>query len=58
MKVIEDLPKKKGNSGDLKVKVTSGRVRRPARSRESKIQTRILKQDLTCGFEKKEVRLY
>ena len=58
MKVIEDLPKKKGNSGDLKVKVTSGRVQRPVKSRESKIQTRILKQDLTGSFEKKEVRIY
>uniref|UniRef100_A0A8C2NZK5 TBC1 domain family member 31 n=1 Tax=Capra hircus TaxID=9925 RepID=A0A8C2NZK5_CAPHI len=54
VKVIEDLPKKKGNSGDLKVKVTSGRVQRPAKSRESKIQTRILKQDLSGSLEKKE----
>lgn len=58
MKVIEDLPKKKGNSGDLKVKVTSGRVQRPAKSRESKTQTRILKQDLSGSLEKKEVRMY
>lgn len=58
VKVIEDLPKKKGNSGDLKAKVTSGRVQRPVKSRESKIQTRILKQDLTGSFEKKEVRIY
>ncbi|OWK04287.1 TBC1D31, partial [Cervus elaphus hippelaphus] len=57
VKVIEDLPKKKGNSGDLKVTVTSGRVQRPAKSRESKIQTRILKQDLTGSFEKKENEL-
>uniref|UniRef100_A0A8C6CRN9 TBC1 domain family member 31 n=1 Tax=Moschus moschiferus TaxID=68415 RepID=A0A8C6CRN9_MOSMO len=57
VKVIEDLPKKKGNSGDLKVKVTSGRVQRPAKSRENKIQTRILKQDLTGSLEKKENEL-
>ncbi|XP_068839633.1 TBC1 domain family member 31 isoform X8 [Capricornis sumatraensis] len=57
VKVIEDLPKKKGNSGDLKVKVTSGRVQRPVKSRESKIQTRILKQDLTGSLEKKENEL-
>ncbi|TKC49021.1 hypothetical protein EI555_003796, partial [Monodon monoceros] len=54
VKVIEDLPKRKVNSGDLKMKVTSGRVQRPAKSRESKIQARILKQDLTGNFENKE----
>lgn len=58
MKVIEDSPKNKLNSGNLKVKVTSGRVQRPAKSRENKIQTRILKQDLTGHFENKEVRLH
>ena len=58
MKVIEDLPKSKLNSGDLKMKVTSGRVQRPARSRENRIQTRILKKDLTGSFENKEVRIY
>lgn len=46
------------NSGDLKMKVTSGRVQRPAKSRENKIQARILKQDLTGNFENKKVRLY
>nr|XP_058898769.1 TBC1 domain family member 31 isoform X5 [Kogia breviceps] len=54
VKVIEDLPKRKVNSGDLKMKVTSGRVQRPAKSRENKIQARILKQDLTGNFENKE----
>uniref|UniRef100_A0A8C9K1N0 TBC1 domain family member 31 n=1 Tax=Panthera tigris altaica TaxID=74533 RepID=A0A8C9K1N0_PANTA len=36
------------------MKVTSGRVQRPAKSRENKIQARILKQDLTGNFENKE----
>lgn len=58
MKVIEDLPKSKLNSGDLKMKVTTGRVQRPAKSRENRIQTRILKQDLAGSFENKEVRIY
>ncbi|CAK7289336.1 TBC1 domain family member 31 [Vulpes lagopus] len=57
VKVIEDLPKSKLNSGDLKMKVTSGRVQRPARSRENRIQTRILKKDLTGSFENKENEL-
>ncbi|XP_073086167.1 TBC1 domain family member 31 isoform X1 [Manis javanica] len=57
VKVIEDSPKNKLNSGNLKVKVTSGRVQRPAKSRENKIQTRILKQDLTAHFENKENEL-
>ncbi|XP_008577817.1 PREDICTED: TBC1 domain family member 31 [Galeopterus variegatus] len=57
VKVIEDLPKSKLSSSDLKVKVTSGRVQRPATSRESKMQTRILKQDLTGNFENKENEL-
>lgn len=56
MKVIEDIPKNKLNSNDLKVKITSGRVQQPAKSRETKIQTRILKQDLMGNFENKEVR--
>uniref|UniRef100_A0A673UCE3 TBC1 domain family member 31 n=1 Tax=Suricata suricatta TaxID=37032 RepID=A0A673UCE3_SURSU len=54
VKVIEDLPKSKLNSGGLKMKVTSRRVQRPAKSRENKIQARILKQDLTGNFENKE----
>ncbi|XP_030875223.1 TBC1 domain family member 31 isoform X6 [Leptonychotes weddellii] len=57
VKVIEDLPKSKLNSGDLKIKVTTGRVQRPAKSRENKIQTRILKQDLAGSFENKENEL-
>uniref|UniRef100_A0A480JZP7 TBC1 domain family member 31 n=1 Tax=Sus scrofa TaxID=9823 RepID=A0A480JZP7_PIG len=57
VKVIEDLPKRKVSSGDLKMKVTSGRVQRPAKSRENKMQTRILKQDLTGNFENKENEL-
>ncbi|XP_007941622.1 TBC1 domain family member 31 [Orycteropus afer afer] len=56
VKVIEDLPKNKLNSSDLKRKVTAGRVQRPTKSRESKVQTRILKQDLTGNFENKEVK--
>lgn len=58
MKVIEDLPKRKLTSGDFKMKVTSGRVQRPAKSKENKIQTRILKQDLTGHLENKEVRTH
>ncbi|XP_069322132.1 TBC1 domain family member 31 isoform X7 [Eulemur rufifrons] len=57
VKVIEDIPKNKLSSVDLKMKVTSGRVQQPAKSRESKIQTRILKQDLTGNFESKENEL-
>nr|XP_019573389.1 PREDICTED: TBC1 domain family member 31 isoform X3 [Rhinolophus sinicus] len=57
VKVIEDLPKSKLTSGDMKMKVTSGRVQRPAKSRENQIQTRILKQDLTGHFENKENEL-
>ncbi|XP_044770230.1 TBC1 domain family member 31 isoform X2 [Neomonachus schauinslandi] len=57
VKVIEDLPKSKLNSGGLKIKVTTGRVQRPAKSRENKIQTRILKQDLAGSFENKENEL-
>ncbi|XP_058420863.1 TBC1 domain family member 31 isoform X3 [Diceros bicornis minor] len=57
VKVIEDVPKSKLNAGDLKMKVTSGRVQRPAKARESKIQTRILKQDLTGHCENKENEL-
>ncbi|KAK2500281.1 hypothetical protein MC885_018931 [Smutsia gigantea] len=57
VKVIEDLPKNKLNSDDLKMKVKAGRVQRPAKSRENKIQTRILKQDLTGNFENKENEL-
>ncbi|XP_032108764.1 TBC1 domain family member 31 isoform X2 [Sapajus apella] len=57
VKVIEDLPKNKLSSSDLKMKVTSGRVQQSAKSRESKIQTRILKQDLTSNFESKKNEL-
>ncbi|XP_030793328.1 TBC1 domain family member 31 isoform X4 [Rhinopithecus roxellana] len=57
VKVIEDLPKNKLSSSDLKMKVTSGRVQQPAKSRGSKIQTRILKQDLTGDFESKKNEL-
>uniref|UniRef100_A0A8D2ASR3 TBC1 domain family member 31 n=1 Tax=Sciurus vulgaris TaxID=55149 RepID=A0A8D2ASR3_SCIVU len=57
VKVIEDLPKNKLSSSGLKMMVASGRVQRPAKSRESKIQTRILKQDLTSNFENKENEL-
>ncbi|PNI85589.1 TBC1D31 isoform 13 [Pan troglodytes] len=39
------------------MKVTSGRVQQPAKSRESKMQTRILKQDLTGDFESKKNEL-
>uniref|UniRef100_A0A7N5KGM5 TBC1 domain family member 31 n=1 Tax=Ailuropoda melanoleuca TaxID=9646 RepID=A0A7N5KGM5_AILME len=39
------------------MKVTTGRVQRPAKSRENRIQTRILKQDLAGSFENKENEL-
>uniref|UniRef100_A0A2K6BWQ1 TBC1 domain family member 31 n=1 Tax=Macaca nemestrina TaxID=9545 RepID=A0A2K6BWQ1_MACNE len=39
------------------MKVTSGRVQQPAKPRGSKIQTRILKQDLTGDFESKKNEL-
>ncbi|XP_014446719.1 TBC1 domain family member 31 [Tupaia chinensis] len=55
VKVIEDLPKNK--LSDIKMKVVSGRAQRPALFRESKIQTRILKQDMTGHFENKENEL-
>ncbi|XP_053415623.1 TBC1 domain family member 31 isoform X2 [Nycticebus coucang] len=57
VKVIEDLPKSKLKSVDLKMKVTSGRVQQPAKSRERKVQTRILKQGLARNFESKENEL-
>ncbi|XP_004838059.1 TBC1 domain family member 31 isoform X4 [Heterocephalus glaber] len=57
VKVIEDLPNNKLSSSDLKMKITSGRVQQPAKSREGKIQTRILKQDLAGNFENKENEL-
>ncbi|XP_077023685.1 TBC1 domain family member 31 isoform X2 [Tamandua tetradactyla] len=57
VKVIEDLPRSKLSFSDLKMKVMSGRVQRPAKSRENKIQTRILKRDLTDNFENKENEL-
>uniref|UniRef100_A0A8D2HMD6 TBC1 domain family member 31 n=1 Tax=Urocitellus parryii TaxID=9999 RepID=A0A8D2HMD6_UROPR len=57
VKVIEDLPKNKLNASDVKMMVPSGRVQRPTKSRDSKIQTRILKQDLTGTFENKENEL-
>ncbi|XP_076411868.1 TBC1 domain family member 31 isoform X3 [Peromyscus maniculatus bairdii] len=57
VKVIEDLPNNKLRSSNLKMKIMSGRVQRPARSKESKIQTRILKQDLTGNLENKENEL-
>ncbi|XP_022358098.1 TBC1 domain family member 31 isoform X2 [Enhydra lutris kenyoni] len=57
VKVIEDVPKRKLNSGDLKMKVTTGRVQRPAKLRENRMQTRILKQDLAGSFENKENEL-
>uniref|UniRef100_A0A8C5YPV8 TBC1 domain family member 31 n=1 Tax=Marmota marmota marmota TaxID=9994 RepID=A0A8C5YPV8_MARMA len=57
VKVIEDLPKNKLNASDVKMMVPSGRIQRPTKSRNSKIQTRILKQDLTGTFENKENEL-
>ncbi|XP_021574760.1 TBC1 domain family member 31 [Carlito syrichta] len=54
VKVIEDLPKNKPSSGDLKMKVVTGRVQQPAKSRESKMQTRILKQNLVGNIESEE----
>nr|XP_012598767.1 TBC1 domain family member 31 isoform X2 [Microcebus murinus] len=57
VKVIENFPKNKQSSVGLKMKVTSGRVQQPAKSRESKIQTRLLKQDPTGYFESKENEL-
>uniref|UniRef100_A0A2K6A8E7 TBC1 domain family member 31 n=1 Tax=Mandrillus leucophaeus TaxID=9568 RepID=A0A2K6A8E7_MANLE len=39
------------------MKVTSGRVQQPAKPRGSKIQTRILKQDLTGDFKSKKNEL-
>lgn len=53
-KVIEDLP---SSSSNLKMKIMPGRVQRSARCKESKIQTRILKQDLTSNLENKENKL-
>lgn len=58
VKVIEDLPNNTLSSSNLKMKMVSGRVQRPARSKESRIQTRILKQDLEGNVENKEVRMH
>ncbi|KAM5313278.1 TBC1 domain family member 31 isoform 1-T1 [Glossophaga mutica] len=57
VKVMEDLPKNKLTSGGLKMRVTSGRAQRPARSRENQVQIRILKHDLAGGLENKENEL-
>lgn len=57
VKVIEDLPNNTVSSNNLKVKVMSGRVQRPARCEERKNQTRVLKQDLTGNLENKENEL-
>ncbi|XP_013363374.1 PREDICTED: TBC1 domain family member 31 isoform X2 [Chinchilla lanigera] len=57
VKVIEDLPKHKLSSSDIKMKITSGKVQQLAKSKESKIQTRILKQDLMGNCENKESEL-
>ncbi|XP_010603886.1 TBC1 domain family member 31 isoform X5 [Fukomys damarensis] len=54
VKVIEDLPEKKLSSSNLKMKITSGRVQQPAKSKEVKIQSTILERDLTGNFENKE----
>ncbi|XP_055965788.1 TBC1 domain family member 31 isoform X2 [Sorex fumeus] len=51
VKVIEDLPKNKLNSGDLKMKVASRRVQRPVRSRETKAQAWTLRQGLPGPWE-------
>lgn len=56
-KVIEDLPNNTLSSSNLKMKMVSGRVQRPARSKESRTQTRVLKQDLAGNVENKEVRM-
>jgi hypothetical protein len=40
------------------MKIMPGRVQRPARCKESKIPTRVLKQDLTGDLENKEVRMF
>ncbi|XP_048215123.1 TBC1 domain family member 31 isoform X1 [Perognathus longimembris pacificus] len=57
VKVIEDLPKNVPQSSDVKMKIASGRVLRPARCRERKTQARIVKQDLTGHLENKENEL-
>ncbi|GAB1299377.1 TBC1 domain family member 31 [Apodemus speciosus] len=57
VKVIEDLPNNTVSSSNLKMKIMSGRVQRPARCKESKIQTQVLKQDLTGSLENKENEL-
>ncbi|XP_057647628.1 TBC1 domain family member 31 isoform X1 [Chionomys nivalis] len=57
VKVIEDLPNNTLSSSNLKMKMVSGRVQRPARSKESRIQSRILKQDLEGNVENKENEL-
>ncbi|XP_038198463.1 TBC1 domain family member 31 isoform X3 [Arvicola amphibius] len=57
VKVIEDLPNNTPSSGNLKMKMVSGGVQRPARSKESRIQTRTLKQDLAGNVENKENEL-
>ncbi|XP_012978024.1 TBC1 domain family member 31 isoform X2 [Mesocricetus auratus] len=57
VKVVEDLPNNTLGSRALKMKMGSGRVQRPARPKDSKIQTRILKQDLMGNLENKENEL-
>ncbi|KAM6216081.1 TBC1 domain family member 31 [Rhynchocyon petersi] len=57
VKVIEDLPKNKPGSSDLKMRITSGRVQQPAKVKAGKIQMRIVKQDMPGNIANKENEL-
>ncbi|XP_075405425.1 TBC1 domain family member 31 [Tenrec ecaudatus] len=57
VKVIEDLPKSHGSASELKVKVTSGRVQRPAKAREGKAHLSTVKRELAGKVEDAENEL-
>ncbi|XP_028919506.1 TBC1 domain family member 31 isoform X1 [Ornithorhynchus anatinus] len=55
VKVVEDLSLNKPDQ--LRMKVSSGRVRRPWKSKESKAENRVLKCDMKASLENKENEL-
>uniref|UniRef100_A0A8C2Y7N5 TBC1 domain family member 31 n=1 Tax=Coturnix japonica TaxID=93934 RepID=A0A8C2Y7N5_COTJA len=57
LKVVEDWPKCKSEANKLTVRVTSGRSEQPRKSKGSKIQTRLLKVQMSTTLENKENEL-
>ncbi|XP_072183724.1 TBC1 domain family member 31 isoform X1 [Excalfactoria chinensis] len=56
-KVVEDWPKCKSEANKLTMRVTSGRSEQPWKSKGSKIQTRLLKVQMSTPLENKENEL-